>query len=329
VQDTLTITWRNLLTIRRVPQLLVFATIQPLLFVLMFRYVFGGAINVPGVDYVDYLMPGIFAQTIAFGTINTGVGLAEDKGKGLIERLRSLPMARSAVLAGRTVADLTRNVFVVTLMLLVGFAVGFTVHTDAAKLLLGMLVLLLFGFSLSWIFAFVGLSVANAETAQAASFPILLPLVFASSAFVPTDTMPPWLQAFAEHQPVTAAVDAMRALVLGGPWVHDVLTSLAYESRLQQLPRRHQFLRAIEDAYYKDVLVFAAAMPGRSGTGFVRVLRGGSWAPVIRCRRSYRSVSNGAAGSSRWWKAFRRRLWPMQRLSFWIQTKATRPIQTD
>ena len=228
MRDVLFMTWRNLLTIRRVPQLLVFATIQPLLFVLMFRYVFGGSIQVPGVDYVNYLMPGIFAQVVAFGAINTAVGLAEDRNRGLIERLRSLPMARSAVLAGRTFADLVRNVFVVALMLGVGFAVGFRVQTDAAKLLLGLLILLLFGYALSWIFAFVGLSVPNAETAQAAAFPIMLPLVFASSAFVSTANMPGWLQAFAEHQPVTAAVDAVRALVLGGPWVGDVMTSLAW-----------------------------------------------------------------------------------------------------
>ncbi len=228
VRDTLAMTWRNLLTIRRMPQLLVFATIQPLLFVLMFRYVFGGSIAVPGVDYVDYLMPGIFAQVIAFGAINTAVGLAEDRNRGLIERLRSLPMARSAVLAGRTLADLARNVLVVLLMLVVGVAVGFRVQTDVAKLALGLVVLLAFGYALSWIFAFVGLSVPNAETAQAAAFPIMLPLVFASSAFVPTDSMPAWLQVFAEHQPVTAAVDAVRALVLGGPWVGDVLTSLAW-----------------------------------------------------------------------------------------------------
>ncbi|MGD9573183.1 MAG: ABC transporter permease [Thermoleophilia bacterium] len=228
VRDTLAMTWRNLLTIRRLPQLLVFATIQPLLFVLMFRYVFGGSIAVPGTDYVDYLMPGIFAQVIAFGAVNTAVGLAEDRNRGLIERLRSLPMARSAVLAGRTLADLVRNVFVVLLMLGVGFAVGFRIHTDVAKLALGLLVLLAFGYALSWIFAFVGLSVPNAETAQAAAFPIMLPLVFASSAFVPTDDMPGWLQVFAEHQPVTAAVDAVRALVLGGPWGADVLASLAW-----------------------------------------------------------------------------------------------------
>ncbi len=227
-RDVFAMTWRNLLTIRRVPQLLVFATIQPLLFVLMFRYVFGGAIHVEGVDYVNYLLPGVFAQVVAFGAVQTAVGLAVDRGGGLIERLQSLPMARSAVLAGRTIADLCRNVLVVTLMLAVGFAVGFRLQTDVGKLLLALVVLLLFGFALSWIFAFIGLSVSNAETAQAAAFPLLLPLVFASSAFVPTDTMPDWLAAFANHQPVTAAVNAVRALVLGGPWAEDVLISLAW-----------------------------------------------------------------------------------------------------
>lgn len=227
-RDVAFMTWRNLLTILRLPQLLVFATIQPLLFVLMFRYVFGGSIRIPGVNYVNYLMPGIFAQVVAFGAVQTAVGLAEDRNRGLVERLRSLPMARYALLAGRTLADLVRNVFVVTLMLGIGFAVGFRLQTDVPKLLLGMAVLLLFGFSLSWIFAWVGLSVPNAETAQAAAFPVLLPLVFASSAFVSTASMPDWLATFAEHQPVTAAVNAMRALVLGGPWGAEVLASLAW-----------------------------------------------------------------------------------------------------
>ncbi|HZA87221.1 MAG TPA: ABC transporter permease, partial [Acidimicrobiales bacterium] len=127
IADTKTITWRNLVTLRRLPQLLVFSTIQPVIFVLMFRYVFGGSIHIPGVDYVNYLMPGIFAQTVTFGAIQTGIGLAEDLHKGLIERFRSLPMARSAVLAGRTLADLVRNVFVVALMLVVGYMVGFRV----------------------------------------------------------------------------------------------------------------------------------------------------------------------------------------------------------
>ena len=228
VSDALALTWRNLLTIRRLPQLLVFATVQPLLFVLMFRYVFGGAIRVPGVDYVNYLMPGIFAQVVAFGAINTGVGLAEDSRHGLIERLRSLPMARSAVLAGRTLADLARNVFVVLLMLGVGFAVGFRLQTDVGRLVLGLLVLLAFGFALSWVFALIGLSVASAESAQAASFPLLLPLVFASSAFVSPATMPGWLQPFAENQPVSVTVDAVRALVLGGPAAGKVLEALAW-----------------------------------------------------------------------------------------------------
>lgn len=230
LRDCRSMTWRNLIAYRRLPQLVVFATIQPILFVLMFRYVFGGAIAVPGFDYVDYLMPGIFAQTVAFGAVTTGIALAEDKGRGFIERLRSLPMARSAVLVGRTTADMVRNVFVVILMTGVGFAVGFRIHTDALKFVFGLVVLLIFAFSLCWVFAALGLSVSNAETAQAASFPVLLPLVFCSSAFVPVASMPDWLQPIAEHQPVTAAVDSVRALALGGPWVEDVTRSLIWSA---------------------------------------------------------------------------------------------------
>lgn len=232
VRDTAAMTYRNLLRIVRLPQLLVFATIQPLLFVLMFRYVFGGAVNVPGVDYVNFLMPGIFAQVVAFGAVGTAIGLAEDRNQGLIERLRSLPMARSAVLTGRTLSDLVRNVGVVALMLAVGFAVGFRVQTNVGKLLLALGLLLLFGFALSWIFALIGLSVNGAETAQAASFPMMMVLVFASSAFVPTDTMPGWLQVWTDHQPVSVTVDAVRALVLGGPWVGDALACLAWTAAI-------------------------------------------------------------------------------------------------
>jgi ABC transporter DrrB family efflux protein len=230
VRDTRTIAMRNLLSITRQPQLIVFSTIQPIIFVLMFTYVFGGAIHIPGMElpYVDYLMPGIFCQTVVFGSINTGIGLSDDLQKGLIERFRSLPMARSAVLAGRTFADLVRNVFVVALMLIVGFSVGFRVQTNFFGLLAGIAVLLLFAFSMTWIFAIVGLSAASPETAQAMSFPILAPLVFASSAFVSTSTMPGWLQVFANHQPVTAAVNATRALMLGGPTSTYVLQSLAW-----------------------------------------------------------------------------------------------------
>lgn len=228
VADTLAIAGRNLRAMVRVPQVLVFSTIQPVIFVLMFRYVFGGAIQVPGVPYVDFLMPGIFVQTITFGAVNTGVGLAEDLHKGLIERFRSLPMARSAVLGGRTLADLARNLFVVTLMVAVGFLVGFRVHTNALAFLASIALLLLFAFALSWLFALVGLTAPSAEAAQAASFPILAPLVFASSAFVPVSSMPGWLQVFAEHQPVSVTVNAVRALVLGGPTASKVLAALAW-----------------------------------------------------------------------------------------------------
>ncbi len=230
LRDSRTITRRNLVSITRQPQLIVFSTIQPIIFVLMFTYVFGGAIHIPGMSlpYVDYLMPGIFCQTVVFGSINTGIGLSDDLQKGLIERFRSLPMARSAVLAGRTFADLVRNVFVVALMLIVGYLVGFRVQTNLLGLLAGVAVLLLFAFSMTWIFAIVGLSAASPETAQAMSFPILAPLVFASSAFVSTSTMPTWLQVFANHQPVTAAVNATRALMLGGPTATYVWQSLAW-----------------------------------------------------------------------------------------------------
>ena len=232
VRDAMIVTGRNLTVLVRLPQLIVFATIQPILFVLMFRYVFGGAIEVPGTSYVNYLMPGIFAQTVAFGAINTGIGLSEDLSRGLVDRFRTLPMARSAVLAGRTLADLVRNVGVVALMVAMGYLVGFRVQTGVLSLLAAIALLLLFGFAMSWVFALLGLSVPNAEAAQAASFPLLFPLVFASSAFVPTATMPGPLRAFAENQPVTAVVDAVRALVLGGPTLTPVLTTLAWSAAI-------------------------------------------------------------------------------------------------
>jgi ABC transporter DrrB family efflux protein len=228
VSDAMAIAWRGLITYRRVPQLLVFSTIQPVVFVLMFRYVFGGAIRVPGVDYVDYLMPGIFVQTSVFGAIATAIGLASDVQSGLLERFLSLPMARSAVLVGRTLADLTRNVFVVALMTGVGFLVGFHVHTNAAKLIAAMLLVLLLGFALTWVFAAVGLLLGNPESAQAAAFPVMAPLVFASSAFVPVASMPGWLQPFADHQPVSVTASAARALILGTPATSDVLQTLGW-----------------------------------------------------------------------------------------------------
>jgi ABC-2 type transport system permease protein/oleandomycin transport system permease protein len=220
VGDALTMAWRNLLNLVRNPQLLVFATIQPVIFVLMFRYVFGGAIQgslPPGQTYVNFLMPGIFVQTIVFGSLTTGVGLADDLSKGLIDRFRSLPMARSAVLVGRTLADLVRNFFVVILMCVVGFCVGWTIGTNVWGLLGAIAIIVAFSYSLSWVFAIVGLTVKDAETAQAVSFPILAPLVFASSAFVPVSTMPSWLQGWAKNQPVSIVVNAARVLTIGGP----------------------------------------------------------------------------------------------------------------
>ncbi|MDQ3783998.1 MAG: ABC transporter permease, partial [Actinomycetota bacterium] len=219
---------RNLIVYLRIPQLLVFSTVQPVIFVVMFRYVFGGAISVPNGSYVDYLMPGIFVQTVVFGSMAAAIGLATDLKSGLLERFHSLPMARSAVLAGRTSADLVRNVFVATLMTAVGFAVGFRIHTNVLSYLAGIGLVLLFGYTFSWIFATVGLAVGDPETAQAASFPVMAPLVFASSAFVPVETMPGWLQVFAEHQPVSVTASAIRALFIGGPTTSYVLQSLAW-----------------------------------------------------------------------------------------------------
>ena len=231
IADALTVTWRNLVGMTRTPQVLVFSTIQPIIFVLLFRYVFGGAIRIPGVThYVDYLMPGVFLQTVVFGSIQTGIALAEDLHKGLLERFQSLPMARSAVLAGRTLADLVRNVFVVLVMVVVGFAVGWRIHTSVLEAVAGLALLLLFSHSLAWVFAIVGLNASSAEAAQAASFPILAPLVFASTAFVSAETMPGPLKWFAEHQPVSIVIDAVRSLTYGGQFASTgkVLAAIAW-----------------------------------------------------------------------------------------------------
>lgn len=228
VSDAITIGWRNLKAMSRTPEVVVFSTIQPVIFVLTFRYVFGGAIRTPGFDYVDFLMPGIFVQTVAFGAVNTAIGLATDLREGLIERFRSLPMARSAVLAGRTLADLVRNAFVIAVMVVLGFMVGFDIQAGWPAFIASMGLLLFFSFALSWVFAFIGLAVGNAEAAQAASFPVLAILVFASTAFVPLETMPGWLQGYNEVQPISIVVGAARALAMGGPTATPVLQSLAW-----------------------------------------------------------------------------------------------------
>jgi len=216
LSDIRTVTWRNLMHTIRVPEALFFSSLQPIMFVLLFRYVFSGAIPVAGGSYVNYLMPGIFVQTVCFGAVSTAIGLSEDLHSGLLERFRALPMARSAVLGGRTTADLVRNVFVIVLMTAVGLAVGFRPQPNVADYALACLVMLLFAYSLMWGFAIIGLGAPNAEAAQLMSFPLLFPLTFASSAFVPVSSMPGWLQPFAAHQPVSVAVDAARSLMVGG-----------------------------------------------------------------------------------------------------------------
>lgn len=228
VSNTFTLMWRNLMGYVRIPEALFFSSVQPVMFVLLFRYVFGGAIHPPGISYVNYLIPGIFVQTVAFGAVSTSIGLAEDLQKGLIERFRALPMARSAVLAGRTAADLVRNVVVVALITGVGYGVGFRVTTSVIGFLAGVALILLFAYALSWGFAIIGLSAPNSETAQVMSFPVLFPLTFASSAFVPVSTMPSWLQGFANNQPVSLVVDATRSLMTGGPAATFVWQSAAW-----------------------------------------------------------------------------------------------------
>ena len=219
ITDIVVVTGRNLRHFIRQPDLLVFSTIQPVLFVLLFVYVFGGAIgrSLPhGITYVDFLLPGIFVQSVTFGASQTAVGLKEDLTRGVVDRFRSMPMARSAVLAGRTVADLVRNIAIIFLMIAVGYLVGFRFLGGAAGAVGCIAVVAAFGLALSWIFAFVALTVRGAETAQTAGFVVIFPLVFASSVFVPVATFPDWLQAFAKINPVTVTADAARSLALFG-----------------------------------------------------------------------------------------------------------------
>jgi len=229
VVDALVVTRRNLLRYVRVPTLLMFSTIQPVMLLLLFTYVFGGAIRLPpGLEYIDFVMPGILVQTAVFGSVQTGIGLAEDLSKGVIDRFRSLPMARSAVLAGRTTSDSIRNLFVVSLMLGVGFLLGFRFHAGLAPAIAAIGLVLLFGHAFQWISALIGLAVQDVEATQAAGFVWIFPLVFASSAFVPVETMPDWMRWFAGRNPVSVTVDALRALTLGGPTSTHMWQALAW-----------------------------------------------------------------------------------------------------
>jgi len=226
--DALVLAKRHLIQIPRIPEELIFATIQPIMFVLLFRYVFGGAIAVSGTSYVNYLMAGIFAQTVIFGATSTGIGLATDLQRGLVDRFRSLPMAKSAVLTGRTISDLVRNTFVVFVMWMVGLLVGFRPDGNVLSWVAAVGLLLLTSFAFSWISATIGLLVNSVEAAQSAGFIWLFPLTFASSAFVPTQSMPSWLQTFANHQPVTLIVNAVRGLLLNQPNTSTILQAIAW-----------------------------------------------------------------------------------------------------
>jgi ABC transporter DrrB family efflux protein len=217
--DTVVVTGRNLRHFIRQPQLLIFSTVQPIMFVLLFAYVFGGAVkgSLPGgVKYIDFLLPGIFVQSVAFRATQTAVGLSEDLERGVIDRFRSMPMARSAVLVGRTVADLVRNILIIGLMTIVAYVIGFRFQAGLVNALACVAVVSAFGFALSWIFAFVALTVRGAEAAQSAGFVVIFPLVFASSVFVPVASMPDWLQAFAKVSPVTLTANSARTYALDG-----------------------------------------------------------------------------------------------------------------
>ncbi len=214
------ITRRNLLTNVRLPDVLILSTIQPVVFMLMFLYVFGGAIQaaLPAAakgEYIYWLIPGILAQSAVFGSAPTAYGLNNDRTKGVLDRFRSLPMARSAVLTGRTLSDLIRNTFILTLQLAVGVALGFRWHNGIGGLLAATGVALAFGYACSWLMAYIGLTIQNSEAIQAAIYMVVFPITLTSSVFLPTQTMPGWLQAFAEHQPITIVANALRGLTLG------------------------------------------------------------------------------------------------------------------
>ncbi|MBP6148068.1 MAG: ABC transporter permease [Candidatus Planktophila sp.] len=238
-QDTLIITQRQLRLLTRVPEVLIFSTIQPVMFVLLFRYVFGGSIDTgqPG-GYVQLLMPGIFVQTVAFTLAGTASGLAEDMKKGLIDRFRSLPISQSALVVGRTLGDSLLNIVVLLVMGIAGYAVGWRPSSGAGSVALGFLFLLLFGYALSWVGALVGLSASDARVVQNVSFIVTFPLTFLSNAFAPTTGMPRALQYFAEWNPVSTMVAACRELfglknefgaTAGSfPSEHPLTTSLIY-----------------------------------------------------------------------------------------------------
>jgi ABC transporter DrrB family efflux protein len=228
LSDTSVLALRNLRRIPRAPDLLISFTLQPLMFVLLFVYVFGGAIETPGHDYVDFVIPGLIAQTMFFGGFVTAIGLADDLKKGLIDRFRSLPMARGAVLAGRTLADVATNALSLAIMLGVGLIIGFSFDASPLEIIAGIALMLLFGYVFSWVFALFAMISSSAEAAQAIGFMVIFPLTFISSAFVPLDSLPDGLQQVAEVNPFTVAVDAMRALWIGDPAGNSIWGAVAW-----------------------------------------------------------------------------------------------------
>jgi ABC-2 type transport system permease protein len=227
-RDTGGVAKRNLLRIMRTPQLLLIGAIQPAMLLILFRYVLGGAIRVPGGSYVDYVVPAIFLEAVLIGGITTSVALAEDLKSGILDRFLSLPMARSAVLAGRTLADLSRSLLSLAIMVVLGLLVGFRFHSDAGSIIAGMALIMLFGYAFSWMYAAIGLATKDPETAQVAGMLPFFILMFASNAIVPVATMPSWLQGFAKNQPLSVTVSAVRGLLEGGPAAHYVWQSLAW-----------------------------------------------------------------------------------------------------
>lgn len=229
VSDTVVLARRNLKRIPRQPDLLIAYTIQPVMFVLLFVYVFGGAIDSGPFDYVDFLMPGIIVQSIAFGGFVTALGLSEDVKKGLIDRFRSLPMSRAAVLTARTFSDVLLNCVSLAVLFAVGFLAGFNfINASAGEIALGIVLLLLFGYAFSWIFALIGLFSSTPETANSIGFTIIFPLTFASSVFVPASTMPDGLREFAQANPFTTLADAVRSLWLDTPANTDIWMSFVW-----------------------------------------------------------------------------------------------------
>jgi ABC transporter DrrB family efflux protein len=231
-RDALLLAWRNYKHHTRVPSLIVFSLLTPLIFLLLFRYVLGGSISITGVSYADYLVPGVLIQAIAFGATQTGVGLALDVGRGITDRFRSLPITRSAVVAGRALADTARNALVATVVITVGLLTGFRPDSNPAALIAAVGIALAFGYALSWVAAYIGVTVRHAESVHDAGFVWVIPLTFASSALVSVDTMPAGLRWFAEINPVTSVADATRALMLGDPAGDAVIRSTAWIAAL-------------------------------------------------------------------------------------------------